>query len=400
MEHKLLAACAQSRESWGAIRGLISADEMSPEGSTILLLISEYYEADKNANKTDIEILVERAKRSIQSNKACDVIVAGIKRLEGVEVSGINVAKEALALRTHAIGLKIASKLGGGKPDQETVTMMQEWLDLSSRDPAQADDEEIYNNKTALELTKNDYNPANLIQLYPKSLNDHLDGGIRGGHHILIFAPTEMGKSLVALNACYGFLKQGLRTLYVGNEDPASDMQMRMMCRLTGLNKYEILADPRRADDILAKRNWDHFIFANLAPGTFPRIRSLVEKLKPHVVVLDQLRNIDVFSESRTQSLEKAATEARNLAKRYNIPVISITQAADSASGKTVLNRGDVDSSNVGIPGQCDVMLGVGATEEMEAMNMRTFSFPKNKVSGKHNHFNVTIDPLLSKVID
>jgi archaellum biogenesis ATPase FlaH len=398
MEPKLLAAAAQDRAAWSTIRGLITKTELSPEGGIILDFLTEYYEADGNAKSADIEILVERAKRTIASSKVSAVIVDALVRLGSTEVSGTNVVREAIAIKRHALGCKIASELASGKPSQEVGTLMSDYLDMESRDSA--DDEEIYNNKKAEDLTKNEFNPANLIQLYPKALNDHLDGGVRGGHHILIFAPTEMGKSLVALNACYGFLKQGLTVLYVGNEDPASDMQMRMMTRLTGMNKYEIMADPARADELLARRNWDRFIFANLAPGTFPRVRSLAEKYKPGVVVLDQLRNIDVFSDNRTQSLEKAATEARNLAKRYNIPVISITQASDSASGKTVLTRGDVDSSNVGIPGQCDLMLGVGATEEMEGMNMRVFSFPKNKISGKHQHFQVVIDPLLSKVID
>ena len=105
-------------------------------------------------------------------------------------------------------------------------------------------------------------------------------------------------------------------------------------------------------------------------------------------------------SESRTQALEKAATEARNLARRRNIPVVSVTQAGDSASGRAILDRGDIDSSNVGIPGQADLMIGIGATGEMENQNMRTLSFPKNKLSGKHTPISVAIDPLLSKVID
>lgn len=401
MEPKLLAACAQSREAWAAISGIVSKEELSPEGATLFALLSEFYEADKNANKADLEILANRAGREIQSNKLADVIVGAIKRLAETEVSDVNVVREAVAIKAHALGLKLATKLTSGKVDPTILTMMDEYSNwMSKSDIDLAVDEEIYTGVSAKELATNNFSKEKLIQLYPKVLNDHLDGGIRGGHHILIFAPTEMGKSLIAINACYGFLRQNLKPLYCGNEDPASDMQMRMMCRLTGMNKYEIMAEPDKADALLAKRNWHNFIFANLAPGTFPRIRGLVDKYKPDVVILDQLRNIDVFSDSRTQALEKAATEARNLAKRYNIPVISVTQASDSASGKTVLSRGDVDSSNVGIPGQCDVMLGVGATEEMEQMNIRVLSFPKNKLSGRHDQITVTIDPLLSKVVE
>jgi len=188
--------------------------------------------------------------------------------------------------------------------------------------------------------------------------------------------------------------------LYVGNEDPAPDILMRIINRLTGMNKYEVQAAPDRAQEILDKRNYDKLVMAPLAPGNFRQIRSLVKKYSPTVVVLDQLRNLDVDSENRTQALEKAATEARNLAKSGSVLVVSVTQAGDSASGKTVLSRGDVDGSNVGIPGQIDLMIGIGATTEMEANNDRMLSFPKNKLSGKHNPIAVRIDPLLSKVFD
>ena len=117
-------------------------------------------------------------------------------------------------------------------------------------------------------------------------------------------------------------------------------------------------------------------------------------------MVIDQLRNIDVDSENRTQALEKAATEARNTAKKFDIPVISVTQAGDSASGRTILSRGDIDGSNVGMPATADLMLGIGCTMEMEQRNMRVLSFPKNKISGRHEPINITIDPLLSRVVE
>jgi hypothetical protein len=207
-----------------------------------------------------------------------------------------------------------------------------------------------------------------------------------------------MGKTLVLINMVAGFTKQGLRTLYVGNEDPVADLQMRYINRITGRTKDQVLSDPTGTQAILEKRNYQNVIFAPLAPGTFPKIRRLVEKYKPHVVVLDQLRNLDVDSENRTQALEKAATEARNLAKGMGVLVVSVSQASDSASGKRILTRGDVDSSNVGIPGQADVMIGIGATEEDEQHNRRTFSFPKNKISGKHGGIMVEIIPQLSMV--
>jgi hypothetical protein len=171
-----------------------------------------------------------------------------------------------------------------------------------------------------------------------------------------------------------------------------------MMSRLTGMTKYEIRENPKQAENLLNQRNWHLFTLVSLSPGTFSQIHRLVERTNPKIVILDQLRNISVDSENRTQALEKAATYARNLAKRYGVLVVSVTQAADSASRKTILDRGDVDSSNVGIPGQCDLMIGIGADPAMEDQGLRVLSFPKNKLSGRHTPIPCQFNYALSKV--
>ncbi len=113
------------------------------------------------------------------------------------------------------------------------------------------------------------------------------------------------------------------------------------------------------------------------------------------------MSNLDVSvskSESKTGSLEVAAKSARRLAKRNRLLVVSVTQAADSATGRVVLGRGDVHNSNVGIPGQVDLMLGVGADEQMEQRGLRELTLVKNKISGCRDHFTVKVNPILSRV--
>ena len=98
--------------------------------------------------------------------------------------------------------------------------------------------------------------------------------------------------------------------------------------------------------------------------------------------MVDQIRNLEVGEKNYVRSLEKTAQGMRNFAKQYNLVSISITQAGDSADGKAVLSRGDIDNSNVGIPGTTDLMLGIGATFAQEFEGVRTLSFPKNKIGG------------------
>jgi len=400
-ENKIIAAFVRDRKAWDIAAASVQTDIVSPTGALLLKLVGDYYGADPQATCVDVGILASRVEREIQSNKLAGAVVEALQRLP-TDVSGINVARELVALQRDSVGKRLASLLAAGRGGGEVDRLIQDYQAIGSGGESENESghPEVIERLPVKELIQTSFNKEGLIQLWPESLNRSIDGGCKPGHHVLVFAPTEMGKTLFVINAVAGFLRQDLTVLYVGNEDPAPDILMRIINRLTGMNKYEVQAAPDRAQEILDKRNYDKLVMAPLAPGNFRQIRSLVKKYSPTVVVLDQLRNLDVDSENRTQALEKAATEARNLAKSGSVLVVSVTQAGDSASGKTILSRGDVDGSNVGIPGQIDLMIGIGATTEMEANNDRMLSFPKNKLSGKHNPIAVRIDPLLSRVYD
>lgn len=397
-ERKILSAFVKSRDSYEAAKEQLDRNDFDSITLHLIDLVGEYYAADSKAAYVDVEILADRFARQSQSEKLENSVKSILTNLP--DVSEGNVLKEIREIKAYRLGLKLANAFTKGTGGPEVQKLLRDYMEVTETASHGVEDDDGPTDFTVESLVRKSFDTKGLIKLLPNSLTEHLDGGVRPGHHILIFAPTEMGKTLVVINMVAGFTMQGLRTLYVGNEDPVADLQMRYISRLTNFNKREVLVNPQEAQRRLDKRNYKNVIFAPLAPGTFPKIRSLVDKFKPQVVILDQLRNIDVQSENRTQALERAATEARNLAKSLGLVVVSVTQAADSASGKRVLNRGDVDSSNIGIPGQMDVMIGIGADDEMEKMGMRMLSFPKNKVSGRHTPIEIVIDPQLSKVIE
>lgn len=397
-ERKIISAFVKDRQSYEEVKELLDRSDFDSITLHLIDLIGEYYATDSKAPNVDVEILTDRFARQAQSPKLQDTVKSILTSLP--EVSGGNVLRELREVKAYRLGLKLANSFTKGERGPEVQKLLRDYLEVTEAASTNREDDEEPEDFTVESLVRKSFNTDGLIKLLPKVLTEHLDGGVRPGHHILVFAPTEMGKTLVVINMVAGFTVQGLRTLYVGNEDPVADLQMRYITRLTNLNKGQVLSDPAEAQRRLDKRNYKNVIFAPLAPGNFTQIRKLVDKYKPHVVVLDQLRNLDVDSENRTQALERAATEARNLAKSMGVVVISVSQAADSASGKRVLNRGDVDSSNIGIPGQMDVMIGIGADDEMEKMGMRMLSFPKNKISGRHNPIEIIVNPQLSKVVE
>jgi archaellum biogenesis ATPase FlaH len=222
----------------------------------------------------------------------------------------------------------------------------------------------------------------NRLSVTPPQLNEALEGGFLRGHHCVLFAVTDLGKTLFSLDLARNFITNGYKVLYVCNEDPLSDLLERFLVSFTGRDKWAVRQHYDKAQALAEKLGWDRMIWAELTPGTLGEIQSLIEEHKPDVLFVDQLRNLDVGENNFVRTLEKAAQGVRKLSKAHNLVAISITQAGDSADGKAVLGRGDIDNSNVGIPGTADLMLGIGATQDQEFNGIRTFSFPKNKVSG------------------
>ena len=395
-ERALLSAMIGSREAYSRVAPRLTEGDLSEQGKVILAGLTTYYDRDVEAKGADYELLAAEVARGLPNPKHKATFEQLIGEIGALGVSNENVVHDFLAVRREALGHKLASALAAGKGPDLTGPMVaeyQEWAQAEALD--EANENEIVQGMSVVDLAE-ERAGRGTVELWPKVLNDKLDGGCLPGHHVIVFARPEVGKTLFLVNSIAGFLDQGLRVLYVGNEDPLSEIVLRVVCRLTGLTKYEVLKDPATADDLARQRGYDNLILAGMTPGTPREIEALITEYQPQVLLVDQIRNLDMNEEHPVQRLEKAATEMRNLTKRHRIVTLSVTQAGENAEGRAVLGMNHIDGSKTGIPGQCDLMVGVGATEEDKTINRRMLSLPKNKLSGKHEHFPVRIDPLIS----
>jgi hypothetical protein len=314
------------------------------------------------------------------------------------DVSAANVVNDFLATRREVIGHQLAAALLSG--DTSAPELLRRYDELLTTTELERDhNEEPRIGMSVESLVTEKFDRSNLIQIMPQSLNDRLDGGCKPGHHIVLFARPEMGKTMMTIEMMSGFLRQELDVLYVGNEDPLDDVTMRVINRLSGMTKAEVMASPKEADTKVRKAGYERLVMAGLAPGTPREITALIEKYKPHVLVLDQLRNLNMGNDNYVLALENAAKQARQWAKRYSCVVVSVTQAGDSANKKAVLDLGDVDFSNTGIPAQADLMIGLGANDQHAKNGELVISLPKNKISGCHEFFAVSVEPHLSRIL-
>jgi replicative DNA helicase len=393
-EKHVLSSTIQSREAFQAVADHVERDDLSEQGWVIWESIRDYYDADVDAGSVDAELLTESVARKVAADKHKETFRQLVASIVSFEASPTNVVTDLLETKRQRVGNELASALLAGEQGGD---LFDAYDKLLSAEDFGTVEEEQRRGLSVRELVTTGFDRTGLVQIFPESLNRRLDGGVRPGHHIVLFARPEMGKTMMTIEMMAGFLMQGLTVLYIGNEDPIDDINMRVVNRLACMTKAEVMADPDVADQMCRERGYDNLILASLTPGTAREVTSLVEHYEPHVLVLDQLRNLNMHDDNRVVQLEKAATKAREWAKRYSCVVVSVTQAGDSASGKAILDLGDVDYSNTGIPSQADLMVGLGATDQNKMRGEVVLSLPKNKISGRHEHFAVLSQPHLSK---
>lgn len=403
MEQSLLAAALRSREDFDLIKSYINLklSTYSKQFQVVMKKVGEYYARDGNAQSVLPEVLVAQLQETIRNEKHIAMFSEFIAESVAQQSSDANVRAVVLLAKQQEVGDQLTQALATSVGEEKIDSLIKELQDLramTSIDQLADHGLEIYDQIDLSALMSVEYDPDNLIKIYPQSLNDRLDGGAKKGHHVVVYGRPESMKTGLCINAHCGFGRQGKRSIYFINEDRPQDVILRKVSNLSGMTKRQIQQNPRRAEELAKANGFDNLIVVSCSPGTPAQIEKYIEQYEPDCIIIDQLRNLQVKAETRTNQLEYAATQARTIGKKWNVLVLSVTQAGDSGSNKAVLEMGDIDSSNTGIPAQADVLIGVGVDATLEAERRRVLSLPKNKISGLHESFPVNVIPELSRV--
>ena len=386
IETLILAAVIEDKTAHDEFSRIGDPADFSPLAKAILAAVGRYRNLDPDCGRIDRVLLEERLLSELRNDKHVEPIRRAIRDIPQ-DVSVGNVREHIRAIHQGAVGQRLSLALANGAPGEEVSNLIREYersgsgqsagsLEAASLvDPLATDD-------LTTEKPQNDF-----IKLWPRALNDRLDGGALRGHHVLVFARPETGKTLFAINAVYGFLVQKLSVLYVGNEEPSADIRDRVRGRILKRSKQQV-----RLHREASARELGEFkggVLSIVEGTSFQALRGALSAGSYEVVILDQIRNMRLKSDSRTSELEAAGIEARAIAKEFNVLVVSITQAGDSATNKVYLEMSDVDSSKTGIPASADLMVGLGSDSAMKLNNLIGISLPKNKLSGIHDKFTV-----------
>ncbi|MCW8887894.1 MAG: AAA family ATPase [Gammaproteobacteria bacterium] len=394
MEQKVISALLNDRSSYDTLQSVISPEDFGDKGEIIFDYIKQFYTNDPDAKSVDTGLLKEHLSYNYPKN--ADALISVVERL--ADVSAPNVVKEFIALRKDRAAHELAQALLGKDPKAVESRLEDYNLWKSKSDIDKEEDTEVYNNVRLSDLVERQ-DTGTRIPLYPKQLNNAVDGGVLPQSHVLIYAPPEVGKSLLAINMACGFINNGFKTLYFSNEDPADQLLWRFHTCLAGKPKLDMIKNidhyQQKVDDL----GMNNLVFISDPAGTITQLEALVQEHKPDCLVVDQIGNFSVKDKEGTQALEHISKQVRRIAKKYNLVAVSVHQGDANAQGKLYLDLGDVYYSNVGVQAAMDVMIGVGATKEMLESGERMLNLTKNKVNGNHDPIECFFNTKISRVM-
>jgi len=395
-ENKILNLAFQSKEAYDELDKHLSLEDFEGHSKILYSAIQKYYELDPEVESCDKDIILSQIERKYpKHSETFRLVIQGFE-----DLSVPNMLKEILELKKVNTAHELAGVLLSGR-DRDVDGLIDQYQKLSE---GLLEDEdvvgtEIYQGESVASIV-DAYKEENLIKVYPRALNDKLGGGVPTQTHIVLFAEPEMGKSLMAINMAAGFCRDGRRTLFVENEDAAKQTLMRFINRMSGMTKYEVIEDYERAERLALEKGYGNLILSSMSPGTISEIEGLIKTHEPECLIVNQIRHLSFKRvDGEVAQLTQAGKAMRALIKRYNLVGVSIHQAGDSATNKLVLERGDVYMSNTSLPGDADVLIGIGANTTFKEEGRRMISLAKNKVSANHDYFPVAFDEHLSKVI-
>ncbi len=387
----LLSAAMADRVAFDAIAVSAEPGTFPEELIPIWKGVQKYYELSPEATSADVDTVVAYSVDGMSNPKHRKITEEAVREIGQTSSQGKNPQELVRLAALARIRNELAVGLGSRKEYEEIEPLILQYQSLSI---PEADDPELSWNG----IVGRRADPKSRMRVSPRALNSMLGGGLLPGHNITLFGLTETGKSALALTMAVGFAKRGIKVLYVINEDSVQDLMLRAISCITGLPFEDMEANPEMAENEAIRLGIGNLVMRELSPGSLPELEKLVKSHKPKVLVVDQLRNLKgAKTGTYTELLDKMAQGVRAIGKRHKIVTISVTQGADSARDKAYLDTGDIDSSNVGIPGAADVLIGVGVNSALYSANQRMLTVCKNKVTGKHGSVTVNIRPEISR---
>ena len=245
-----------------------------------------------------------------------------------------------------------------------------------------------------------------------KTLNEML-GSLRKGDFGVVFARPETGKTTFLASEVTFMATQLVDPssgpiLWINNEEQGSKVMLRCYQAALGLDLVSLYSDISKHKDEYSLLTHNKIKLFDSGVVHKKTVEELCAKLKPSLIVADQLDKVTGFTNDREDlRLGGIYQWARELAKQY-CPVIGICQADGSGEGVRWLTMGNVANAKTAKQAEADWILGIGKVNDVGYDQLRFLHLSKNKLVGdldsipdqRHGKRECLIEPSIARYKD
>jgi replicative DNA helicase len=306
--------------------------------------------------------------------------------------------------------LKLSEKAFRVAQGLDSVENLEEYIKLwENKDDHQPTSDDDYVSLDLTELIEHAYAEQGLrwrLECLNKSL-----GSLRPGDFGFIFARPETGKTTFLASEITNMLSHGLSEgkgpiVWLNNEEQGAKVMLRIYQAYFGVTTAQLMSNVKKYRDEFMARFHGKFYLIDRASIDKRFVEKLVYKLKPSLVVYDQLTKIKGFKADRPDlQLGEIFQWARELAKGSHA-AIGVSQADGTAERVRYLTMEHVANAKTAVQAEADWILGIGKDHDMEYA--RFLNISKNKLLGdkdslpdlRHGRFEVLIEPSVARYRD
>lgn len=298
----------------------------------------------------------------------------------------------------------ISAGFGGFSPDDVKKELEAYYKDVASTEETK----DNYDVTALLSKMKSISAGHKLVWRLPE-LNKSV-GPVSKGNLILIAGRPESGKTTLLVHELMGWCQSKDLVgpaIYITNEDSIESIVLRCILSYYEITYAEYEAD-RTAYDLKFTTDigaGNLFILDNSDACGIRRwsdVERVCNELKPGVVVIDQLRNVQGFDKGQTEigRLKDLYSAARILARNH-CPIITCHQLKGDAHGILYPTEQMLEGSQTEVQGALDVQIMMGRSFDVGYENTRGLNVVKNKLTGdpgitdpklRHGKFEITIN--------
>lgn len=228
-------------------------------------------------------------------------------------------------------------------------------------------------------------------------LNKYI-GGLRKGDFGFVFARTNIGKTSFIASEISHMIKQvESPVLWINNEEGGERIYFRVAEAYFGVDRDKLGENLKKAETRFKNETKDLLKIYDGATISKWDVERVVKALQPSLIIIDNLDKLYGFKGDRHDLiLGKTYQWARELAKQY-APVIGVCQAGATADGKKWLQLNDVADAHVAKQKEADFIVGIGASNEIGAEDIRYIHIVKNKFDSTCDKFTCIFDKKTSR---